>query len=98
MALYEVVREIQNECANNQMRDVFFDEVETDDPVQAVREMLRDEKDRFLDDLTAKQLGEALGCEIEVIPTDGAGGCKAYLGELKPKPKRKKLHFSFGGR
>ena len=44
--------------------------------------MLRDEKDRFLDDLTAKQLGEALGCEIEVIPTDGAGGCKAYLGEL----------------
>lgn len=55
-------------------------------------------KDRFLDDLTAKQLGEALGCEIEVIPTDGAGGCKAYLGELKPKPKRKKLHFSFGGR
>lgn len=45
MALYEVVREIQNECANNQMRDVFFDEVETDDPVQAVREMLRDEKD-----------------------------------------------------
>ena len=60
--------------------------------------MLRDEKDRFLDDLTAKQLGEALGCEIEVIPTDGAGGCKAYLGELKPKPKRKKLHFSFGGR
>ena len=28
--------------------------------------MLRDEKDRFLDDLTAKQLGEALGCEIEV--------------------------------
>ena len=60
--------------------------------------MLRDEKDRFLDDLTTKQLGEALGCEIEVIPTDGAGGCKAYLGELKPKPKRKKLHFSFGGR
>lgn len=60
--------------------------------------MLRDEKDRFLDDITVKQLGEALGCEIEVIPTDGAGGCKAYLGELKPKPKRKKLHFSFGGR
>lgn len=45
MALYEVVREIQNECANNQMRDVFFDEIETDDPVQAVREMLRDEKE-----------------------------------------------------
>lgn len=44
MALYEVVREIQNECARNQMRDVFFDEIETDDPVAAVREMLRDEQ------------------------------------------------------
>ena len=43
MALYEVVREIQNECARNQMRDVFFDEIETDDPVEAVREMLKDE-------------------------------------------------------
>ena len=59
--------------------------------------MLRDEKDRFLDDLTAKQLGEALGCEIEVIPTDGAGGCKAYLGELKPKPKRKNCIFLLVG-
>lgn len=44
MALYEVVREIQNECARNQMRDVFFDEIETDDPVAAIREMLRDEQ------------------------------------------------------
>ena len=32
MAAYEVVREIQNLCRNNQMRDVFIDEVETDDP------------------------------------------------------------------
>ncbi len=29
---YETVWEIFNECANNQMRDVFFDEIETDDP------------------------------------------------------------------
>ncbi|MGN0802486.1 MAG: hypothetical protein ACI4MF_07835 [Candidatus Faecivicinus sp.] len=43
MALYEVVREIQNECARNQMRDVFFQEIETDDPVGTVRQMLRDE-------------------------------------------------------
>ena len=43
MALYEVVREIENCCARNQMRDVFFDEIETDDPMQAVRELLRDE-------------------------------------------------------
>lgn len=28
---YEVVHEIFNECANNQMRDVFFEEVVIDD-------------------------------------------------------------------
>ena len=32
MAEYELVREIQNSCSGNQMRDVFFDEIETDDP------------------------------------------------------------------
>ena len=32
MAEYEVVREVQNLCGNNQMRDVFFEEIETDDP------------------------------------------------------------------
>ena len=37
MAVYEVVREVQNLCANNQMRDVFFDEIETDDPVEWIR-------------------------------------------------------------
>ncbi len=31
MKCYETVWEIFNECANNQMRDVFFDEVEIDD-------------------------------------------------------------------
>ena len=30
--IYEVIREIKNECGNNQMRDVFFDEVEMEDP------------------------------------------------------------------
>ena len=41
MALYEVVREIENSCERNQMRDVFFDEIETDDPLQAVRDLLK---------------------------------------------------------
>ena len=41
MALYEVVREIENSCERNQMRDVFFDEIETDDPLQAVRNLLK---------------------------------------------------------
>ena len=41
MAEYEVVREVQNLCANNQMRDVFFDEIETDDPVEWVRREIK---------------------------------------------------------
>ena len=41
MALYEMVREIPNLCRNNQMRDVFFQEVETDDPVAYVRQLLK---------------------------------------------------------
>ena len=41
MAAYEVVREIQNLCRNNQMRDVFFDEVETDDPAEWVRREIK---------------------------------------------------------
>ena len=42
MKEYELVREIENQCANNQMRDIFFDEVETDDPVAYVRQLLKD--------------------------------------------------------
>ncbi len=42
MAQYELVREIPNLCRNNQMRDVFFDEVETDDPVAYVKYFLKD--------------------------------------------------------
>jgi hypothetical protein len=38
---YEMVREIPNLCRNNQMRDVFFDEVETDDPAEYVRSFLK---------------------------------------------------------
>lgn len=39
---YELVREIPNLCRNNQMRDIFFDEVQTDDPVAYVRNFLKD--------------------------------------------------------
>ena len=38
---YEVVREIQNLCPNNQMRDIFFDDVQTDDPESYVRTFLK---------------------------------------------------------
>ena len=41
MREYELVHEIQNLCRNNQMRDVFFDEIETDDPEEYVRQILK---------------------------------------------------------
>ena len=41
MTQYEMVREIKNLCPNNQMRDIFFDEVETDDPEDYVRKYLK---------------------------------------------------------
>lgn len=43
MKRYELVREIFNRCANNQMRDVFFAEVETDDPLAYVRQQCKGE-------------------------------------------------------
>ena len=41
MAEYEMVREIKNLCRNNQMRDIFFEEVECDDPAAYVRGLLK---------------------------------------------------------
>jgi hypothetical protein len=41
MREYEVVREIKNLCPNNQMRDIFFEEIETDDPEAYVRAFLK---------------------------------------------------------
>ena len=41
MAEYELVQEIQNLCPNNQMRDIFFSEIETNDPVGYVRDLLK---------------------------------------------------------
>lgn len=55
--------------------------------------MLRDEKDRFLDDVTLEQLAEALGCKVICVPTDGAGCCRAYL-----RGGRRKLSIHTRGR
>ena len=41
MIEYEMVREIKNLCPNNQMRDIFFDEVETEDPEAYVKAFLK---------------------------------------------------------
>ena len=54
MAEYELVREIQNSCSGNQMRDVFFDEIETDDPEAYVRTLLRGE----VDELTVERMND----------------------------------------
>jgi len=41
MAEYELVHEIKNLCRNNQMRDIFFEEIECDDPERYLRERLK---------------------------------------------------------
>lgn len=41
MREYELVREIKNLCRNNQMRDVFFEEITCDDPQNYVRSILK---------------------------------------------------------
>ena len=44
---YELVHEIKNQCPNNQMRDIFIEEVETDDPVSFVRARLKGRVDEL---------------------------------------------------
>ncbi len=41
MAEYELVHEIKNLCRNNQMRDIFFEEVQCGDPVEYLRARLK---------------------------------------------------------
>lgn len=48
--LYEMVQHIPNMCPGNQMRDVFFQEVETEDPVAYVRAMLETDDVRLSDE------------------------------------------------
>lgn len=49
MQEYELVWEILNECPRNQMRDVFFDEIETDDLEGEVRRRLKDSTNATID-------------------------------------------------
>ena len=37
MTEYELVHEIKNQCPNNQMRDIFFEEIACEDPVAWLR-------------------------------------------------------------
>ncbi len=38
---YELIREIFNKCSGNQMRDVFVSDIDTDDPEQYVRNIIK---------------------------------------------------------
>ena len=40
MKEYELVHEIKNSCPNNQMRDIFFEEIECADPETWLRQRL----------------------------------------------------------
>ncbi len=51
MAWYELVREIPNLCRNNQMRDVFFSEVEAESPASYVRQFLKDSQVEITEDV-----------------------------------------------
>ena len=50
MREYELVHEIQNLCRNNQMRDIFFSEIETDSPMEYVRNFLKDSQVELMED------------------------------------------------
>ena len=41
MREYELVHEIKNSCPNNQMRDIFFEEIECEDPESYLRRKLQ---------------------------------------------------------
>ena len=58
---YELVREIQNLCPNNQKRDVFFEEVETDDPASYVRRLEVTLSSETLDDGSVSVYAAAVG-------------------------------------
>lgn len=48
---YEIIREIKNSCENNQMRDVFVEEAETDSPMDWVRS-----REPFAHEITSEKL------------------------------------------
>ena len=44
MREYELVHEIKNSCPNNQMRDIFFEEIQCEDPESYLRRKLQGKK------------------------------------------------------
>lgn len=71
MKSWEVVREIENQCANNQMRDVFFREIETDDPVEWVRNEVKGRQVTLRVDVT--------GEDRMTVFAESGGVCQKFL-------------------
>ena len=65
MKSYEAVWEIFNQCPNNQMQDVFFEELELEDPEQYIREKFKDK------DFTYEKTVQPDGTLIFDIVTSG---------------------------
>lgn len=42
---YEMIREIFNQCSNNQMRDVYVVEVETEDPERILMDYIKSKEE-----------------------------------------------------
>ena len=86
MKEYEVVHEIFNECANNQMRDVFFEEVALDDPEQYIRSRHKDRELKIeredLEDGTLSIMWRLPGSRRN-IPSRRSEGKSAVLKILK---------------
>ena len=59
---YELVHEIKNLCRNNQMRDVFFEEIECDDPETYVRSRLKGKQI----ELTKEENGDTVTVHVTV--------------------------------
>ena len=65
MKKYEAVWEIFNQCPNNQMRDVFIEEIETDDPETYIRDKFKDKE------MTYEKSGRPDGTMVFDIITSG---------------------------
>ena len=81
MAEYELVREIKNLCRNNQMRDIFFEEVECEDPESYVRNLLKGKE------LETNYMGERMLELLEDVDPEQAKNLKVSQIETKSNEK-----------
>ena len=66
---YEVIREIKNPCSGNQMRDIFFDEIETDSPVEWVRSMEPNAEEILVEEVQGGMIFRVFSHGLETVYT-----------------------------